>query len=207
MLALCDACDGAGLAALSKKTLARQVRASEATVWRALAVLEAGGDIEPADVDDAPLWWTELRADRRPTLFRLVAFTRARESATTGLGPLGHPVDDAVDSNSAGSRRGRVERGRDIATGSRRDPVDQQRRATNLRTRDEPISAASQSTVDEPVADCVSCHGKGTVYNATGGFEARCACTWDPEHNASRGPATRPPVGFGMPAQRSLLSP
>lgn len=64
-------------------------------------------------------------------------------------------------------------------------------------------SAASASVVDNAGhPECPTCHGRGEHYNAVGGFDVPCPCTYDPEWKPP-GPPTRPPAGFGMPADRA----
>lgn len=67
--------------------------------------------------------------------------------------------------------------------------------------------ASSMVVEMSPENGCIQCNSTGLVYNATGGFDARCPCTYAPA-GARPVHATRPPdvdelgVRFGMPANR-----
>lgn len=64
-------------------------------------------------------------------------------------------------------------------------------------------ASASKSVVDNPGdPECTSCRGSGVVYSATAGTDAPCRCVGDPHYEPAPAKATRPIVGFGMPARR-----
>lgn len=201
--ALCYAADADGLAALSKRTLARETRMSEPAIVRALDYLVSRGlvaDVEPAL---APEWWHAIRADRRPRLLKLVAFTGSRFGPPSSAACAQRPVD-TVDNGGAGSRRGHVRGGNGVTTGARVTPSDQPRENAihDQEMTHERAGAAQSVEKRAPHPDCPTCHGKGEHYNAVGGFDVACPCTYEPEWKPP-GPATRPPVGFGMPAGRA----
>lgn len=199
LLALCHACDGDGLVALSKRTLAREARMSEPAISRALTYLvgrEVVADVPP---ELAPEWWRSIRADRRPRLLKLTAFTGSRFAPPTCAQP---PVE-TVDNGSTGSRRGHVHGGNGGTTGSHVPPSDLPVPGANYDLEMNDDTDGSSQVVGKRAAhpDCPTCHGKGEHYNAVGGFDVACPCTYDPEWKPP-GRATRPPVGFGMPADR-----
>jgi hypothetical protein len=74
---------------------------------------------------------------------------------------------------------------------------------TQHNANDDSVSAIVDGRDADP--SCVSCRGLGRVYNASGGFDAPCYCTWDPGYVRAPAAATRPPSGFGMPANRGGL--
>lgn len=199
--ALCYAADAEGLAALSKRTLARETRMSEPAIVRALDYLVSRGLVADVPAERAPEWWHAIRADRRPRLLELVAFTGSRFGPPSSAPCAQRPVE-TVDSVGTGSRRGHAHGGNGVTTGARVTPSDQPRQnAIHDLEMNTDRAEAAQSVEKVGHPDCPTCHGKGEHYNAVGGFDVACPCTYDPEWKPP-GRATRPPVGFGMPADR-----
>lgn len=166
LLSLCHAADADGFAALSKPTLARETCLSETTVWRLLTKLEKGGDIARIDSSEPglPGWWSSIRKDRQPRLYRLVRFAGSR-FATPSEPKIATPSTEhevatgATSSDETTSRPDATpsgSRGRDgVATGSRATTSDQPVRAQNLESREEkgaelPLDADSTAEEKDP---------------------------------------------------------
>lgn len=163
---------------MTVEALAAKARVGRSSTVTALTAL----------VDQGFLEVTERGGGRgRPTRYTFImrppesAKETVRSSAGSPAKPANKPRDMDVETVQSGAPIGITQ-------------------VTQHNANDDSISAIVDGRDADP--SCVSCRGLGRVYNASGGFDAPCHCTWDPEYVSAPSTATRPPVGFGMPANR-----
>lgn len=200
--ALCWDGSDDGFAWPARAKLVRLTRLSESTVWRTVGELVEAGELRivtAADAD-APREWLRLAPNRRPNCYLLIGYARSTQRAS--LTACAQAPVDTGDKRARGVALGSRERPPGVALGVHASPPDQHRsRATVEQPMTVERASRSASVEKSGHPDCPTCHGKGEHYNAVGGFDVACPCTYEPEWKPP-GPATRPPVGFGMPATR-----
>lgn len=141
--------DNQGLVGVSKATIAHECRISDSEVWRCQAVLEKAGEIRKVDATDAPEWWLEIPANRRPNLWEMAEFVRSR---------------DAMSEAVQGSRRGRV--GVALSRHIPVVPVVPNQSALPSRT-------ATPGLVVNTAEECDRCHA-GWILDTEGNCVERC---------------------------------